>query len=156
MSVQASGSEAAHFLASGCLGNSSTLRRPAAGCPAGQDPGRVEEAEPRRAPQAEPGQDAILPGREALRPLQAALPASLQLLEGREWKCRREGASQAQRATQCLDLEKLLRFSTSVAHHTYPPRAKHLRFTTSWCSIMCYMNHSETSFYFYVNIASAL
>lgn len=39
VSIQASGSEAAHILASCCLGNSSTLRHPAAGCPTGQDPG---------------------------------------------------------------------------------------------------------------------
>lgn len=39
VSFQASGSEAAHILASCCLGNSSTLRHPAAGRPTGQDPG---------------------------------------------------------------------------------------------------------------------
>lgn len=53
--VQARGSEAAHILASGCLGNSSTLQHPSAGCPEGQGPGRAQEAEPQRPPQAEPG-----------------------------------------------------------------------------------------------------
>lgn len=86
VSLQARGSEAACVLASGRLGNPAALRprRPAAGGAEGRDPGpgpgRAEEAEPQRPPQAEPGQGAFLPGREMLRPLQAALPTPLQLL----------------------------------------------------------------------------
>ncbi len=92
VSVQASGSEAAHILASGRLGKSSTLQHPASGHPEGQDPDWAKEAEPRRPPQAEPGEDTILPSRETLWPLQAALPASLQLLNrmdgsAHEWGC---------------------------------------------------------------------
>lgn len=78
--VQAVGSEAAYILAPGCLGNPSSLQHPTAGCPEGQDPGWAEEAEPELPPKAEPDQAAILPGREMLRQLQAALPTPVQLL----------------------------------------------------------------------------
>lgn len=77
---QACSSEAAHLMAPGCLGSPITLQHPGSFSPEGQDPGRAQETEPRRPPSAEPGQDAVLPGRETLRPLQAALPTPVQLL----------------------------------------------------------------------------
>lgn len=62
------------------LGDVPGVERAAAGRAEILQPGGQEEAEPRRPAPAEPGQGSILGGGETLRPLQAALPAPVQLL----------------------------------------------------------------------------
>lgn len=78
--VQVGGRTAPHVLASSCVGSSSTVQPPPADHPEGQEPMGAQEAEPGGPSQAEPGQGPGLTGRPALRPLQAAQPASPQLL----------------------------------------------------------------------------
>lgn len=110
-SVQASGGGAAHIMASGCVGDPPALQRAAAGRPEGQEPGRAQEAEPRRPAQAEPGQ-------AALRLLQAALPAPLQLLRsaGATLVCRGCASEVASGAAQCLDSDFT---ATQVCHFEF-------------------------------------
>lgn len=85
-SAQAGGRAAPHVLASSCVGSSWTVQPPPADHPEGQEPMGAQEAEPGGPSQAEPGQGPGLTGRPAPRPLQAAQPASPQLLS-RGWMC---------------------------------------------------------------------
>lgn len=80
MPAQAGHRGAAPVLAPGRWRDSAGVERAAAGRAEVLEPGGEEEAEPRRPAQAEPGQGSILGGGETLRPLQAALPATVQLL----------------------------------------------------------------------------